>query len=290
MKLRPLFALVTWLLFLFTTVAEAKPLELPAIQVVPIQDSATERQYELYIKLPDSYDNKSDKKYPVIYYTDAMWHVELLSSATAFIMEDTILVGISWQKDNKDLDITLKNERGEHVSRYRDYSMRPSTNPESQARGRFGQATQHLAFIRNDVIKHIEKSYRTDTENRTYFGYSLGGEFGAYTLLTQHDTFKNYILGSPSIDGEVPFLSELLSTATSKSEKLNANVFMSYGSLETEASTHIEEFFKLLDDQKGKSLSIKLAVVEGDHGSAFPGTGVQSVTWLSNLVNKGNKG
>ena len=251
-------------------------LVLPHIEVIPVKDSETGRQYELYIRLPEGYSDTTGIQHPVIYYTDAMWHVEMLSGSAEFVTEDAILVGISWQKDiNED----LIKERGAHVSRYRDYSILPSSNPEHQAKYQFGQAGNHLTFIRNDVISYIESHYRTDPDNRTYFGYSMGGKFGAYILLTQPDTFKNYILGSPSLWRENPHLSELAPKAA-----LNANVFISYGSLEEELREHIDTFIAMLKGKNDESLKLKQVVIEGSHQSAFPMTAVRSIYWLANLI------
>ena len=250
-------------------------LQLPRIQVVPITDTRNDRQYELYIKLPEAYTSAA--RYPVIYYTDAMWHVEMLSGSAEFIMEEAILVGISWQKDSS---VELKKERGPHVSRYRDYSIRESSNAAHQAKYQFGQAGKHLNFIRAEVIPYVENNYQAASNQRTYFGYSLGGEFGSYILLKQPDTFQNYILGSPSIRGEVPILTELNSEAPSE---LNANVFISYGSLEGEAGGEIDKFTTLLKGRNDHTLSLKKLVVEGTHQSAFPMTAVQSIHWLSSL-------
>jgi predicted alpha/beta superfamily hydrolase len=264
---------------------ETSDFTLSKIQVVPIKDTQADRQYELYIKLPEGYgknqEKDKDKTYPVIYFTDALWHIELLSGAAEYLMGDAILVGISWQKDiNKD----LKKDVGEYVSRFRDYSVIKSNKPERQAKYQFGQASNHLDFIRNDVIKMIEKNYRTDPERRTYFGYSAGGLFGAYILMAQPDTFKNYILGSPALKGDMPFLAKLGSNAALKVKNLNTNVFITYGSLEKEAGKHIEAFITLLKNKNDKSLSLKHPVIEGSHQSAFPLTGVRGITWLSNLT------
>ncbi|WP_299217477.1 alpha/beta hydrolase-fold protein [uncultured Aquimarina sp.] len=264
--------------------AEKSYLELPKIEVIPIKETKTNRQYELYIKLPEGYSENNDIQYPVIYYTDAMWHVETVSGATEYIMENTILVGISWQKDILE---DLKKERGAHVSRFRDYSVKKSTNAERQAKYQFGQASNHLDFIRNDVIKYIENNYRTNPDNRTYFGYSLGGEFGAYILLSQPDTFKNYILGSPSFGGDIPYFSELGSNTLLKRSGLNANVFITYGRLEKELGEHVEEFITILKNRNDKSLSLLPVVIEGSHQTAFPMTGVRGVTWLASLIKDG---
>lgn len=269
-----------------TNTVDKSYLELPRIQVIPIEDTKNDRQYELYVKLPEGYSENSDIQYPVIYYTDAMWHVEILSATTEYMLEDVILVGISWQKDiNED----LKNEVGEHVSRFRDYSFLKSNKPDIQTKFQLGQANKHLDFIRNDVIKYVDNTYRTDPNSRTYFGYSMGGEFGAYILLSQPDTFNNYILGSPSIKNEVPYLSELNTTfgpfdASNRNSSLNANVFITYGSLEEEMVKPIEEFIKLLNDRRDDGLSVLKEVIDGNHGTAFPMTAVRSVAWLSSLM------
>ncbi len=260
-------------------------LKLPHIQVIPIKDTKSERDYELYIKLPNSYSENTNVAYPVLYFTDAAWHLEILSASTEYMLEDVILVGISWQKDiNKD----LKDEVGVHVSRFRDYSIQKSNKPEIQTKYQMGQADNHLGFIRNDVMKYVDTTYRTDPNSRTYFGYSLGGEFGAYILLTQPDTFNNYILGSPSIKNEVPYLSELnakLNAAGSmKNNSLNANVFVSYGTLEKEMAAPIEKFVELLKSRRDRGLSLQRVIIEGDHQTAFPMTAVRSVAWLSSIM------
>jgi predicted alpha/beta superfamily hydrolase len=197
-------------------------------------------------------------------------------------MENAILVGISWQKDIND---ALKKDKGAHVSRFRDYSVRKQSSPEKQATYQFGQADNHLNFIRNDVIKYIEKSYRTTPDNRTYFGYSLGGLFGTYILMTQPDTFKNYILGSPSLWKDIPYLSKLGVNAALKPKSLNANVFISHGSLEDKLGEHIKQFVTVLKARNEQSLRLQHDVIEGSHQTAFPMTGVRGVTWLSSLIN-----
>lgn len=256
------------------TAGEYEPFEMPGTQVVPIQDRQNDRQYELYIKLPEDYMDNPEKRYPVIYFTDAQWHIEILSASTAFILEDVILVGVSWQTDHKHEDA--------HFSRYRDYSMSKSENPENQAKYQFGQADKHLAFIRNDVFRFIESNYRVDHRNRTYFGYSMGGSFGAYILLAAPDSFKNYIVGSPWLQA----LAEREAAGEFDAREFNANVYLSNGTMEGEVQRgeFIKDVIALLDKRKDKTLSVKHEVVEGTHSSAFPLTGVRSINWLANIL------
>ncbi len=162
----------------FVAATQAKPLELPAIQVTPIQDSASGNDYELYIKLPDGYDPEGKKTHPVIYVVDALWHIEIISGSIEYLVNDAILVGISWEKGIPP-----------QQSRMRDYM--PTEYPGDNYPHATGQAANHLRFIKEDVFKHVEANYKADPAKRTFFGYSASGAFGAYILLTQTDTFAN---------------------------------------------------------------------------------------------------
>jgi len=260
--------------------ATLKKLELSRVNVIPIQESNSKRQYELYIKLPEDYSkNNKDKTFPVIYFTDALWAIEMLSSSTEYIMEDVILVGISWQKN---IDEGLDANSGEHVSRYRDFTFIESNKPELQAKFKPGQAGNHVEFIKRDVIHYVEQNYRADSTNRTYFGYSAGAEFGAYILLTQKDLFKNYILGSPSVTADsLEYLSNLKFNATLEAKPLKNKVFISRGSLEEKPSVHINSLVDMLNTRSMANSDITYEIIDGTHKTAYPMTAVRSVIWLS---------
>ncbi len=260
--------------FISVEASEQKLFEIPRTQVIPIQDTKSDRQYELYIKLPEGYLKNNDVKYPVLYFTDAMWQFEMLSASTESLMKNVILVGISWQKDVI-----------AHVSRHRDYTPTVVKDWKYQT----GEAGNHLTFIRNNVIKYVENNYRTDPGRRTYFGYSLGGLFGAYVLLVQPDTFKNYILGSPVLGGLVNrYVVELESNTALKRKNLNANVFVSVGALEKSYIGPIEDFISRLKRRGYAGLSLQEVVIieSSDHHTAFPLTVIRSLNWLSDLQKK----
>jgi predicted alpha/beta superfamily hydrolase len=70
----------------------------------------------------------------------------------------------------------------------------------------FYGAPAFLRFIIEELFPFIEAGYETAADDRTYFGHSLGGFFGLYTLLTGQACFRNYILSSPSLSfhGVIP--------------------------------------------------------------------------------------
>ena len=259
---------------------------LPGVQTIPIKDSNTNRAYELYIKLPEGYSANKNKNYPVLYFTDVMWHIEVLSGAADYLLDDVILVGISWEKNFKGRSGNL----GAHASRYRDYTMEESTKKEVQDKYQYGQANNHLSFIQNDVIKYIEKNYKADPEKRSYFGYSIGAKFGAFILLKQPQTFKNYILGSPYFKSNLSYFSKLDSIALLQHKNMNVNVAISYGSLEKKLGANAEAFIKMLKKSNHKGLSLQKTVIPGSHKTAFPMSTVNGITWLSKMNTLLNKG
>jgi len=177
---------------------DEKAFELPRTKTLTFQDSETERSYDIHIQMPHRYS--ADKKYPVIYMTDSPYTFPITVGAARYPinfkkMENAMFVGISWENGHKP-----------SLSRQRDYTP---TNSSPGFKDPSGQADKHLAFIRDDVIAYIEKTYSTDPARRTYIGNSFGGLFGAYILLTAPETFHNYILGSPSLWWDNKYLLKL---------------------------------------------------------------------------------
>ncbi|AWF82657.1 hydrolase [Microbulbifer sp. A4B17] len=279
MKKRLLVAFLLLLPITALKAGEHKALELSTIQVIPIQDSSNGREYELFVKLPEKYEKSDTKKHPVIYYTDALWAVEMLSATTEYALEDAILVGISWQKDIADTE-------KEWSSRYRDFKPAFASDNIDNGSNK-GEAHKHLAFIRNDVIKYIESNYRANPDNRTYFGYSFGGLFGVYALISQPDTFQNYIIGSPSRLIGTYMDSRLESKPNKPLMDLpkQTNVFIAYGALEKELGATVERFVSELKNQKLANLSLEPAVIESaNHTTVFPKLSVRSIYWLSDKL------
>ena len=262
-----------WLVLCATT-ARTEPLQIPSIQVIPIEDSATGRDYELYIKLPEEYDPDGDKTHPVIYIADALWHIEIISGSIEYLVKDAILVGVSWEKDVPP-----------QQSRMRDYM--PNKYTGADYKHPTGKAHEHLTFLQNHVFKHVESEFRADPSRRSYFGYSASGTFGSYILLTQPETFKNYIIGSPATLFGGQFTHEYEPFSETIPESFDANVFVSVGS--DEAPKYIEHAISLvgfLKSRKTDRSQVELRVIESaDHGSAFPASAVQSLYWLAKISN-----
>ena len=102
-----------------------------------------------------------------------------------------------------------------------------------------GHADNFIEFIRSELGPWLSDRYPAATDDVTYFGHSLGGLFGAYTLLTNTTTFDRYILSSPSLwwDDDVIFDIE---RERADEGDLRSEVFFGIGSLETDPGRRLE--------------------------------------------------
>lgn len=138
-----------------------------------------DRTYFVYT--PEDYDLEKKKSYPVLYVLDGDEYFWLAASAVRYLanrgfMPQTIVVGID-NSNHRDRDLTPTKD---------DYS--PTG----------GGAEEFLAFMKNELMPEVKKTYRTQP-HQTIFGASYGGLFALYVLYNHPDTFDNYLAVSPSL-------------------------------------------------------------------------------------------
>jgi len=123
-----------------------------------------------------------------------------------------------------------------------------------------GHADAFIEFVSEELRPWIANRFPTAAGDVTYFGHSLGGLFGAYTLLTATSTFDRYICSSPSLswDNEVIFDIE---RQRPNSDRLNSEVFFGIGSLETDTGRR-REAFNLADGHPAKPPDAHLDMVD----------------------------
>lgn len=272
MNLSKRLKVATIFIMLIGTLANANTLQYTSIEVAPIVETSTNRNFELYIKLPENYEADGDKTYPVIYIADALWHIEIISGTTPHLLKDAILVGVSWEKG-----------KPEQQSRMRDYM--PNAYAGKDYDLPTGMAKEHMIFWANDVFNYIENNYQADPLNRTYFGYSVSATFGSYILLTKPNMFKNYILGSPETLFNDHLVHEYEPIAPKIPQTINANVFISVGAIESlDRINHAASLAQYLTAKMQTSFRLNFTVFEeANHSTAFPIFAVKSLYWLAEI-------
>ena len=136
--------------------SQSQPVVLTGTQVLKFQSKIDSEQYVLDIRLPDNY-TKTNKKYPVLYVTDAQWafssmYVGYRGQHGDGLVPDLIIVGITWM-DSYD------------TRRERDFT--PTTRIDEDTNT--GNAPKFLSVIKNEIIHLIDSNYRTEKNDRALF-------------------------------------------------------------------------------------------------------------------------
>jgi predicted alpha/beta superfamily hydrolase len=216
---------------------------------------AVEDDFYIYISLPQSYEG-TEKTYPVLYVLDGDMAYGMAASIARYLqfggsIPELIIVGIGYG--------TLKKNEGN--MRQRDYSPTVKTGKEDIT----GGAPNFLIFLTDELFPHIDSTYRTEKNDKTVFGYSMAGLFGLYTLFNKPETFNRYIVGSPYLlwDNEVIFSEE--ERASIKFKEINAKLFLSVGSEESEEKyfNPIDEMVSILQARNYEDLNIETKVFDG---------------------------
>ncbi|WP_425402735.1 alpha/beta hydrolase [Janthinobacterium psychrotolerans] len=259
------------------------PYALPDTEVRDIRAQALQRDYQLFVALPDSY-REGARRYPVVFVVDADYSFAVVRNLAQRLarhagMEEVIVVGLSYAKGD-----------GGVYSRRRDYT--PTTPRKHDYRsdmpGRqpaFGEAPAYAKFISGEVFPLIASQYRANMGRKIFVGHSYGSLLGLQIMLTEPRTFEHYILGSPSLWYDAGVMFDREQAYASSHKDLPASVFFGIGGLErlpagkkrsrseedADMVADLKEFNQKLTSHKFAGLSTRVRVFDDeDHASVFP--------------------
>jgi predicted alpha/beta superfamily hydrolase len=204
----------TVLAFLLVTLPSALHAQDVVLRLGIADTIASERLAEtrpLIVHLPAGYE-ASDERYPVLYLLDG----------TRESMLETIAALNKLRGDGLAPEVLIVAI--ENVNRDRDMMpLSTAAYPVSDP-----GAARFLAFIADDLIPHIDRTYRS-TEQRILVGKSLSGLFTVYALLTQPALFDAYVGRSAGWLGDMnDYFSALTDTAFGRADKYQGkSIFMS---------------------------------------------------------------
>lgn len=184
-----------WLLTLCLLAANPLAASFPA-HVIPHSElrslprTAEGREYQLHIGLPASYRSNPDRRYPVVYVTDAYWDFQKITAMHGGLVYDRVVpefitVGLGYV--GEDLD----------YGDLRRWELSPVPLGDDGAQS--GHAADFLRTIETEIIPFVEREYRADPEHRVLAGASLGGLFTLYAMYTRPELFDGYVAATPAI-------------------------------------------------------------------------------------------
>jgi predicted alpha/beta superfamily hydrolase len=219
-----------------------------------LTSSIVGQDYRISIWLPPSYAD-SDKTCPVLYLLDAVNAFGLAANTVKVLtfgkeMPEPIIVGIGYHIQSYD-------DWGKN--RTRDYT--PTVRDDIPGSG---GAEQFLAFIEAELIPFVDTNYRTDRNDRALSGYSWGGLFVLYALLSRPGLFNRYSAGSPSVDYDNRMIFRCEEDFASDHSSLPVKLFVSVGSLEKDDKVHIGAFSSILAGRHYEGLEFTTLVLEDE--------------------------
>jgi predicted alpha/beta superfamily hydrolase len=276
------------------TSAEPVPYVLANTEVHNLAAPQLKRDYQVWVSLPKSY-RSANKRYPVVFVTDAPYAFPLVRSLAARLgndsggVEEFILVGLSYATGDSP-----------EFSRRRDYTPSQPADPagmKSDMPGRtpqFGEAESYRNFIAEQVFPLVAKLYRADMSRKVFAGHSYGSLLGAHILLTEPSMFRHYILGSPSFWYGRKLMFEREKSYADQHQDLAARVYFAVGSFETvkpgskdarynesnDLVADMHAFEKALKARKYPGLQLQSKVLDDeDHLSVAPAILTRGLKW-----------
>ncbi len=260
--------------------AKAEPVTLANTESFEFESQQVGDTYLIKIAYPRDYAT-SDKRYPVLYVTDAETNFGALQYVVQRLAKDKlipelIVVGIAY-------DVSY-----DEFYRLRSRDLRPSIpdDPDFDLGGRpdQGQAEQFAAFMRDELFAHIDETYHTIEGDRAYYGHSYGGLFGVWSLMYETDLFNRYLILSPSLWwGELWWGSPRVShgyhilpkrAATDGTPERDARVFVASGELEPRIDELQQQWADALRPLVHASVKFRDVIYEDETHRTIFGRGV----------------
>jgi predicted alpha/beta superfamily hydrolase len=183
-------------------------------QTHTIKSAVLNEERTVVVQLPKSYQANPNKVYPVIYRLDGAGNIPLISA----VMERL-------QNDNRAPEVIIVAI--ENTNRLRD--LYPTVNKEPQGPvGEGGGAATFLAFIEQELMPLINKSYRTHNFN-VIAGGSAAGVFSLYTMQANPELFQAHIAYSPAVWWNYGAPVKATKSFINKSKDLNNYVYINIG-------------------------------------------------------------
>ncbi|CAB3849045.1 Ferri-bacillibactin esterase BesA [Achromobacter animicus] len=264
------------------------PYEIADSEVWDVPDAVSKRGYQVFVALPPSYAKQPERRYPVLYVTDADYAFPIIRQLGRRLnvegpqIEEFILVGLSYGK----------GEEG-GVSRQRDYTPTPNGPSTAPPGSIHGQGRAYQQYLRDQVKPFITARYRADPARSIFLGHSYGALLGMQVLFTDPGLFSGYILGSPSIWYDKRHALKLEANYAKQHQDLKANIYLYVGAYETlrKGDRRYNQTVDMVGDnraleaallsRKYPSLKLKSAVLnDEDHLTVAPRGFTQALKYL----------
>jgi hypothetical protein len=258
---------------------------IPHTEIRLLPSAIVADEFKLTIALPPNY-GESSIDYPVLYLLDANIFFGMVTETVRLLQNgkeipDLLNVGIGYPDDRQHLGLRSRDLTPTPDDEYTQEWLKNKSNEKGfriKPKGS-GGAKKFLRFIQRELMPFVQKHYRINPQYSVLAGDSYGGLFGLYTLFHQPETFRGYIIGSPSIWWDDRIIMEYETRYAAKHADLHARVFLSVGELEVfepepaAMVTNMQMLAKQLHSRNYNGLELSTHIFDNEtHLSVIPGT------------------
>ncbi len=228
------------------------------VRVLP--RAANGRMYQLYVGLPESFEDDPERRYPVLYLCDGYWDFNLVKALSGNLLVDKaipeiIVVGLGYPGDRPDYG---------RLRRW-DLTPVPAKYEGASYDGPSGHAEEFLSVLEHEIIPLVEREYRGDPSYRVLAGSSLGGLFTLYAMFAQPGLFAAYVAPSPAAQWAEDWLLGFEDAFHRGGRPLGARLFVTYAEKDPALILDgVKRFDARLRERAYPGLAYDFRVVEGE--------------------------
>ncbi|MDB6009724.1 MAG: alpha/beta hydrolase [Gammaproteobacteria bacterium] len=189
----------------------------PAVETHTLRSTHVSQTFQIQVMRPPQIRGKT-RRVPVVYVTDGNAAFDMCKGIS-WLMQGSeresppfILVAIGYPGDSPCAGALLRGRDfsfpgcPDYLSGLEVLSEWEGIHTPEEGQKSFCGAEDFQRFLAEELIPFIDGKYETVRGDCTYFGHSMGGSFGLFTLFTQPELFRRYVLSSPAISyhGQTP--------------------------------------------------------------------------------------
>lgn len=231
----------------------------PSSEVHRVYSNIMQEEYRLDVSLPDSYDAKSRKRFPVIYVMDGQWYFTLISNINGGVafdnqVSEAIVVGVSWAGEDAD----------PNVLRVRDYT--PTPMPEYAGSG---DGDDFLAALQSELVPFVQHHYRTNGR-RIITGSSLSGLFALYAVIEKPELFEGCVALGASLAWDQNYIYNRLEALPPEHFPEGTRCYLAFGEHDPGIGQYYQ-FLQAVSQLDIPNIETETDVIEGTaHSSVNP--------------------
>jgi predicted alpha/beta superfamily hydrolase len=233
--------------------------------------------HEIRIALPSTYPEATTRTYPVLWVTDNQLEAALpaLGNAQLIVVSVGANTEAGWAfSPRRAYDFYAVDD----ISPGGIFGAFLASKREGHPPYRGGGAARFLEFLIDDIRPALAAEYRMDPDEHGLEGFSAGGWFVMYGLLTRPGGFSKYLAGAPALSFCNKLIFEMEMRYAAEHDDLPGHLFMGAGDGEMTVDpalaclSSMAAMAEVLSFRNYPSLRLTVKIMPGEsHQTARPG-------------------